>query len=231
MWTASLLMFPLLLAQAIRVRKLAMRLPVGHPPNTGQQGEGEAEFSIVGLGDSVIAGVGVAKMADSLTARIAGEFHRVSGKTVAWEARGENGARLAELLSDLKQVSLPKADLIIVSIGVNDVSGLTGLIRWQMQVMALVTVLGNRQQVVLLGVPPMEFFHALPQPLRWVLGLRAALLDKTLQQVGDVLKNVTWVDTGMKFDAAHLAVDGYHPNERACVEIAGQIVNAVLIRK
>lgn len=223
-----MLLFPLLLAQGMHTKRLALRLPEAAGERLGIVGQGEPAYRVIGIGDSVIAGVGIRDMSDALVARIAHAIHAREDLTVSWEARGANGARLCDLIDSLGSSHLPAADLTVVSIGVNDVSGLTSLLRWQLQVIELMSMLGPKRRVVLLGVPPMECFHALPQPLRWVLGIRAALLDKTLQQIGGYAEQVAWLDVGLKFDAQHLAEDGYHPNETACVEIAAEIVDAVL---
>jgi lysophospholipase L1-like esterase len=225
-------MFPVLLAQGFRTRKIALRLPDGEPPNEGQFGDGDITHQIIGLGDSVIAGVGVRSMAESLTASVAWHYHEKHKLPISWAAMGVNGERLTDLLTRLRHSPPPRGDLYLVSIGVNDVTRLTSLLRWQMQVVELISLLNRRGRVILLGVPPMEHFFALPQPLRWVLGLRAALLDRTLQQVAELAHNVVWIDSAMKFDAEHLAEDGYHPNSGACVEIAAEIVDAVpLVRE
>lgn len=71
LWSLSLLLFPLLLAQGIRVRRIALRLPEAEPPDTGRFGSATAEnpFRIVGIGDSVIAGVGVKRLEESQIGR------------------------------------------------------------------------------------------------------------------------------------------------------------------
>lgn len=225
-WALALFLFPLLLAQGWYVRRTALRLPEGQPPVEGTAGQGKTGISIIGLGDSVIAGVGVGKLNQSLTACVADRLAEWQGAAVAWRVRGRNGDRLADLLQNLRSEPIQKADIYLISIGVNDVSGLTGLFRWQLQVVELFRLLPNGSHIMLLGLPPMERFTALPQPLAWAMGVRAALLDKTLRQISEVLTHVACVDAGRKFDPAHLAEDGYHPNAVACVEISREIVDA-----
>jgi lysophospholipase L1-like esterase len=228
MWGASLLLFPLLLVQGIRIRSTAQRLPVAPGPDRGSFGD-DPGFSFLGLGDSVIAGVGVDSLENALTAQVARRWHMESGRAANWQAAGVNGERIAGLIAKLEANRPGRADVMLVSIGVNDVTGLTSLLKWQLQVTRLITLLeaGRPGIIVLLGVPPMEHFTALPQPLRQVLGIRAALLDLTLRQIAGLLNHVIWVDASMSFEANQLAEDGYHPNAEACVEIAAEIVNAL----
>ncbi|MCS5573911.1 MAG: SGNH/GDSL hydrolase family protein [Pseudomonadales bacterium] len=231
MWTASLVLLPILVWQGHRTRQMALRLPEAESPDSGHFGTGESEISIVGLGDSVIAGIGIKVLSDSVTARVADSLAQELSTAISWRASGINGERLANLLFRLKKEPLPQADIYLVSIGVNDVTGLTPLVRWQMQVIELITLLDRRGRIVLLGVPPMQYFTALPQPLRQVLGIRAALLDKTLREVADTVERVVWLDASVNFDHRHLAQDGYHPNEVACVEMAAKIVDALMLRR
>lgn len=224
LWTLSLLLVPILLVQGWYTRRTALRLPDGERPCEGSTGDGAGSL-VLGLGDSVIAGTGLKQMRSSVTAQVAAQL-AATGDAARWIARGVNGARLQDLLDDIDANPPVQADIILVSIGVNNVTSLTGLLKWQLGLTDLISRLKSRCRgtIVLLGVPPMESFTALPQPLRWVLGVRAAMLDKSLQQIGSLLPGVCWLDVGMKFDAEHLAQDGYHPNELACQEIARQIV-------
>lgn len=231
MWAGAMILLPVLLIQGFRTRQTALRMPEGESPNAGRFGEGEHGYHLVGIGDSVIAGVGVRTMEESLTACVARLYHEKGDVSVSWRAFGVNGEKLGELLLRLRHSPPPRGDLYLVSIGVNDVTRVTGLLRWQLQVIELISMLNRNSRIILLGVPPMEYFHALPQPLRWVLGIRAALLDRALEQVAELAHNVVWVDAAMKFDAAHLAEDGYHPNYEACMEIAAEIVDAVPLER
>ena len=229
MWTGSLWLLPILLWQGHRTRQMVVRLPEAESPNSGRFGTGETGISIVGVGDSVMAGVGVRVLSDSVTARVAHGLAEELSTDVSWHARGVNGDRLEDLLVRLKEEPLLGTDIYLVSIGVNDVTGLTSLIRWHMQIIELITLLDKRARIIMLGVPPMQYFGALPQPLRQVLGIRAALLDKTLRQVADTVDRVVWLDASINFERGHLAEDGYHPNERACMEIAAKIVDALML--
>ena len=65
LWAASLLLLPLLVWQGWRTRQTALRLPEAEPPDRGQFGQGESGPTVVGLGDSVIAGVGVQVLSES----------------------------------------------------------------------------------------------------------------------------------------------------------------------
>ena len=79
--------------------------------------------------------------------------------------------------------------------------------------------------IVFVGLPPMGRFTGLPQPLRFALGVRAALLDRVLVQASSVIEDVFWFDATASFNEKHLAIDGYHPGESGCEICAEQIVS------
>lgn len=93
-----------------------------------------------------------------------------------WLAQhGINGIRLQALLDHLKTIQLAPADAILLSMGVNDTTGLTPRRRYRQQLLALGAQLPG--PLFLLSVPPMHRFTALPTPLRQLLGWRARQLD------------------------------------------------------
>ena len=80
LWAFSLIILPVLLWQGWRTRQSAVRLPDALPPTQGCFREGSAGPTILGLGDSVIAGVGVERLDDALTACVARELSDRAGK-------------------------------------------------------------------------------------------------------------------------------------------------------
>ena len=77
--TATLLLSPLLLAQAVRVRKIALQLPEAAGPRTGITGSGPA-LRVLIIGDSSAAGVGAPTQEVALAGRLAnslGKNHTV----------------------------------------------------------------------------------------------------------------------------------------------------------
>lgn len=231
MWTLCLFLLPVLTIQVWWARLRILRLPEADPPDQGCFGAGEAQedtfVSILGLGDSVIAGVGCRTLSEAVTAQLAKAIHGATGKETRWKACGRNGDRLADVLSTLSQISLEKTqDIVLVSVGVNDVTRLTSLLKWQLLVTRLVADLKEKFscKIIFLAVPPMNLFTGLPQPLRFTLGVRAAMLDLSLKRVGELLDYVVWVPSDVEESADMLAEDGYHPSPLACEKMAQNIV-------
>ncbi len=213
------------------VRRRIEKLPDGLPPHQGIAGNGENQLSIIGVGDSVIAGVGVETLEQSLTAKVAEELAKTTGCPVHWSAFGSNGDQACDLTKKIQQFPREKVDAVIVSIGVNDVSGLTSVTRWQIEITLMIAELKNhfRAPIVFMGLPPMGRFPGLPQPLRFALGTRAAMLDLILKNAALVVPGVYWSDSSL--EGAPVASDGYHPGEIACEMVAAQIVANCLMKE
>ena len=199
-----------------------MALPAARGPSNGQVGEGSSSLLLLGIGDSIIEGLGVAHVEEALTRQLALKLHQQNSRPILWQTQGRNGDRVRDLIARLPLLDGVEPDLVLVSIGVNDVSHLTSVTRWQWEVTHLIAELKLRfsAPIVFLGIPPMGQFSALPQPLRFALGVRARLLDQTLQQAAKLLSGIYWFDTASGFQAQLLARDGYHPGPLACESLA-----------
>jgi lysophospholipase L1-like esterase len=213
------LSLPLLLPQGLWVRRTAQRLPPAAGPTQGVVGHGDMRRLLL-VGDSIIAGVGVPQLTDALPGQLARAFATRKDCRVQWQALGNNGATSADLLAMLGQLeSLSSADWVFVSVGVNDVTQLTGTQRWRSNLQALLLALARHSpqaQIMLAGVPPMGRFPGLPTPLRQVFGWRAARLDVVGQALAAALPRVLHLATPVPDDPSAFASDGYHPNAEAC---------------
>lgn len=212
LWTLCLFLAPLLLVQGIWIRRRAIRLPEA----AGPRSSGDSNDLILVLGDSVVAGVGVERTGDALPAALGAAISARTGKPINWRAIGTNGHRLQDVLDNLGQIQQleAKPKLIVVNIGVNDVSHLTSLTGWQLQLTTLVSRVKQEIGVplVLLGLPPMHAFPLLPQPLRFALGVRAKMLDNSLEKISGLLPDVYFLRADLPLEPEYMAVDGYHPS-------------------
>jgi len=74
-------------------------------------------------------------------------------------------------------------------------------------------------------------FEMIPQPLRAVLGIRAAMLRQVLTWVVEAHRGVWMIDPSRLFVSAYMAEDGYHPNETAVDWMASEICETVNVTK
>lgn len=212
----SLLLAPLLLAQGLWVRWRTPRLPGAAGPDTGTVEAAGADFRLLTLGESTVAGIGAPTHDEALTGQVAASLAHRLKRTIHWRAAGQNGLTAHRLLTELVP-SLPdeKADAIVVALGVNDVLSLSSAAKWTGDLTALVAAVRSRcghAPVVLAGVPPMNHFPALPQPLRAVLGQRSQMLDAAAAQLAVTLAGVIHAPMNFAGGAEFFCADRFHPS-------------------
>lgn len=223
--------FGLLLPQALWVRRTTPRFQgaVGDP--SGQvnpsslnpiSNESDPPLQVVGLGDSIIAGVGANEHAEALVAQAALSLSERLQRSVAWQVHGKIGADAKRIAREASQIHWPESvDVVVISTGVNDLLGLQSIQQWVSNIGGLiraVRIYAPEALIVFCGLPPMDVFPSLPRPLRWVLGYRARHLDQVLGQVTAPFERVVWVPVesheAPALTTEMFAGDGFHPGPK-----------------
>lgn len=123
-------------------------------------------------------------------------------------------------------------DILLIAFGVNDSTAFHSVARWERDLRALLTALEARCKpgmIVLAGVPPLEKFPALPQPLRWVMGLKGRALDAAARRIAAGSTNIRHVGFALApSDSGLMASDGFHPSVHGCQAWAAQLTTACL---
>lgn len=218
------LLLPIAALQGLALRQTAMRLPPP-PGNTHgvlgltTQNRFGKPFRLLALGDSIIAGIGASSQDQSLTAQLARALAQIRGPAVSWKSLGRNGANSNDLLDMADELqNQPPPDLVLISIGVNDVTGLCSSKTWQANISTLCEKLGARWPaavVVFAGLPPMHQFPLPPQPLRFCLGLRARYFDHLAARLIEAQAGMLHIPTSIDPAAQDFCADGFHPSEQA----------------
>ena len=227
-WLLFVALFPLLLWQGIRTRKTAIRLPEATGETSGTVGQHYSgkTLRLHIVGESPVAGVGVATHQDGIGPALAKVIANQLQRPVQCQVNGENGAPLATLLTTLPPPA--RCDLTLIMIGVNDTTRLTSRQQWRLQLLALYRRLSAQGPVGFFTLPPVGDFSALPQPLRYVIGQRAQQLNRDLQNFCQTHR-LPFISYQSPATAQYLAEDGYHPSAAGYHAIAEQ-VGAQLIK-
>lgn len=227
---AKLLLGPILLPQARWVRRVALRLPEPVGAREGVVGEGAAALRLLVVGDSSAAGVGVADQAQALALPIAHRLQEALGAPVAWQLVAKSGINSAEARELVAGAALNPADVLVVALGVNDVSSQTSPRRFAAQLAALWDDLRARtgaRWAVFNGLPPMQILPVVPHPLRWYLGRCAQALDDAVctwaQAQGLGYCALRWAD-----DPRALAEDGFHPGPTLYPQWAQRLAQSIM---
>lgn len=211
-------LFPFALPQALRLRRTAPRFP---PPDCvphGVVGSGEP-LRLIGVGDSVIAGVGVKRLEDAYVGQATRALAESLGRTVHWSIHGRSGARAETVLREFLPI-LPQdpADVILLSVGVNDITGMTPLPIWKSRLAVIISALREHSPeavIGLAGVPPLGGFPLLPEPLRFASGQRGKAFDNAGRRIAGRFRGVVHMPIDFETTADSFCEDGFHPSRKS----------------
>lgn len=224
------LLSPLLWLQARQVRRRTPRMPEPPGLRAGRCGHGPLVRLLV-AGDSGAAGVGVESQELALCGQLVARLAHTH--TVAWCVLAVNGLDSPGLLHLLAQAPSARFDVVVLSMGANDATGLCApqaWARWQSRLAALITERFAPTLLVHSAVPPMHSCQALPQPLRWFMGHWARQMNHCL--AGQIAKqpgrSLHWHPANTT--AVGLSADGIHPSAAGYARWAEGLSQHILSR-
>ena len=207
------LLGPVFWLQAKYVRRVTPRMPEPPGSRSGVCGSGPLVRVLV-LGDSAAAGVG----AESQDEALCGQLTQRLGlhHTIAWRLMAMNGLDSPGLVEMLERSPCERFDVVVVSMGANDVTSLLSpreWLAWQDRLAKLVEQRFSPELLVHSAVPPMHAFTAIPQPLRWFAGRWAQEMNRLLSTVLAGKESQRTMHWHPKMAPEQgLAMDGYHPS-------------------
>ena len=192
---------------------LADDTPLDHDGHLSGAGE---PLRMLWLGDSTAAGSGASAPGKAIPRRVAEGLDR----SIELSVLAESGDRISDVIADqLPKVATMQPDVVLVSIGANDVIHLTSKDTFRSRYQRLVQALPDGVRLVVLGVPDMGAPPRFAQPLRAVTGWRGRVLEGVARSVardaGAVYVDIAG-ETGpvMRGDTGrYFAEDHYHPSD------------------
>ncbi len=225
---ASPLLFPVALLQGLWVRATTPRLPVARG-RRGRFGAGPRPIRVVGVGDSIIAGVGVETQQLALVGHFARRLHEIEGRPTVWRLHGFNGATSAGIRERIAR-HVADADVYLVSVGVNDAVRGIDPAAFATNLRDLVKTLRGRSPhatVIFAGIPPLESFPSLPWPLGALLGERGLRLQAAARALSESNDFVCF-SFPPRLAGDTFSRDGFHPAAAACDRWAEWLLDAWL---
>ncbi len=129
-------------------------------------------------------------------------------------------------------IPVAAVDVILVSVGVNDVTSLMRRSRWRRNLDDLLRALHAHSPgavIAVAGIPPLRVFPLLPQPLRSVIGYRGESLDRETRKLIRAHPRALHVPIQFEAHTDRFGTDGFHPSEISYSEfghaIAVQLVS------
>jgi lysophospholipase L1-like esterase len=227
---STIALIPSLIIQGNAVKKNTLRLPEPEGQRQGTVGTGKA-LSVLILGDSAAAGVGVETQEDALLGAVLNQLQ--DGYEISYQLEATTGHTSGQVIQTVKNMPNQNFDVVITSVGVNDITKLTQPKDWiqkQQQLYAEINRKFMPELVIASGVPPMNMFPALPHPLAWLFGQYAKGMNKNLAKFVQQQANMQWIEYDLeRFKTLNLemAADGFHPSKEIYALWAEQVADKV----
>ena len=227
----TIALIPALIIQGNRVKKNTLRLDEPKGEREGQSGVGGKQLSILILGDSAAAGVGVEHQDEALLGGILKELYNQF--SVFYRLHAKTGHTTSQVIRSLKELELQHYDVVVTSVGVNDVTKLMPAEVWikkQHKLYAEINQKFSPRLIVAAGVPPMQEFPALPNPLAWLFGQYAKKMNQQLEQLVKSEKNMRWIPYDLEQYRTlnlEMAKDGFHPSQEVYQLWAKQVADQI----
>jgi lysophospholipase L1-like esterase len=228
-----ILLGPVLVVQGRHLRRMALRLPEAAGDRAGvvlNEGAG-SELKLLFVGDSTMAGVGVQDQTAALAFQVASILSNRLSRSVRWQLLAQSGLNTRLALEFVKEQELLPADVLVTSLGVNDVTSQRTPYQFVTAFEALIQGIFQRvgaTYAVICGLPPMHLFPVVPEPLRWYLGRCSDLLDDHLRRWIAPRRNLAYLSTRWSFDPTEMAADGYHPGKNLYGKWAGLVADKIV---
>lgn len=224
---ARIVLLPVLLGQAITTKFRTPNLPEPDGPRSGVVGQGP-RLRLLIIGDSSAAGVGVGNQSDALLGQVLARLQ--DDYEVKFDLVAETGARTSDVLSWLPGLPAARYDVVVTALGVNDVTkgrSLKMFLRQQERLIDQCQRSFDTRLILVSGLPPVDQFPALPNPLRWALGWQAQRFDRHLDQLVQGKSGVQKLQFDMALNQSAMATDGFHPGSKVYARWAARVVEQI----
>jgi lysophospholipase L1-like esterase len=224
------LAFPVYVWQGLGVRRRTTRmLPAQGPVMHDLAGMAPA-ISLLVLGDSSAASVGIGNSENGLAAQLADLISQRTGRAVRWRAAGFNSATSGQIRDHvLPNLSADPWTHIVLAIGTNDTKNFHSVPRFKKEFGGLLYALRAKwPEARVVWSPVLEFTRATAMPplLGKILEIRAAEMNR--MGVRLCLERGAVAAPRLPITDAGFASDGFHASEAGYRAWAEHLVGLVL---
>ena len=224
---ARVLLFPVLVVQGAKARRSALRLADPAGRRDGVSGQGP-DLRLLIVGDSSAVGVGTSHQEEALLGHMRKRLSQTN--TVYWSVDAKTGATTADTIARLQESRKQKFDIVSVSLGVNDITERVPLSVWLRRfstLLQLIEIKFRANVICVSGIPPMQCFPLLPQPLRWVMGAQAKRFDCALRKLVVNHTGCRFVEMDFEPEISQMSPDGFHLGPKIYAEWGRKVYRAI----
>ena len=202
----SIPLLPVMYWQAKRIRASVPKLPEAKEPAGVYSVQASKTLRIISIGESTIAGVGVATHEEGFTGTFAKELASQLDANVAWKVYAKSGYTARRVGEELiPQIQEEDLDLIIVGLGGNDAFTLNRPDRWSTAIQQIIEQLRTRYRevpIVFTNMPPIKEFPAFTPIMKFTIGNLVEILGDELEKIANRQERVY-------FYAKKITIDGW----------------------
>ena len=182
------------------------------------------DLSFIFLGDSSACGVGVDHLDDALSGSL---LNLIKDEySCVWSILAKSKITTGDLIKIIKNEASTKVDVAIICIEMNDITAGIHAESWIFELSELRSLLTEKfaaKKLIFSGMPPVRQLKQIPQPLHYVLGLKASVFENALREFCSSHSNCYYVEIDLPVNEQTIAKDGFHPNKEFYAAWAGRI--------
>ncbi len=211
-----------------RIRAKVPKLPEARNPEGIFEIEKADKFKLLVIGESTVAGVGVATHKEGFAGTLGQELAKKIKHSISWKVYAKSGYTAKQVREALiPQVTEADADLIVIGLGGNDAFTLNTPFKWKREITRLINELQQRYPntpVAFTNMPPIKEFPAFTRLIKFTIGNLVEILGETLSRLAAQRKNVYYNREKITIDewtqrlnidkhTAEFFSDGVHPSK------------------
>lgn len=209
--------FPVYVWQGLGVRRRTTRMRPAAGPVTHHITGREPAVSLLVVGDSSAASVGIGRSEDGLAAQLALLISERTGRAVRWRAAGFNSATAGQIRDHVVPNLSPEPwTHIVLAVGTNDTKNFHTVPRFKREFGGLLYALRAKwPEARIVWSPVLEFTRApaMPSLLGRILEVRAAEMNRTGERLCNERGALPAPRLPITDPQAGFSSDGFHASE------------------
>ena len=220
-------LLPVMYFQGKKIKSSVPKLPEAEGVE-GLVGVSDRTLTLLTIGESTIAGVGVATHEEGFTGTLASELSQKLEATINWKVYAKSGYNAQKVKEKIvPEITEESVDIIVIGLGGNDAFELNSPQKWRTQTQGLINELRSRYKetpIIFANMPPIKEFPAFTRLIKFTIGNLVEILGDELEKL--VINNhgvyyharrITvkdWIDKmDVDIQPSDFFSDGVHPSK------------------